>query len=308
MKRLLTAAAALGLGCDPAVRPPRPEAATAPAPAALRPLELASALKSARDPAALDRSAAVLRAHLTHPDWTVREEATRALERLGPAAVRYLARLFGDPDPELSWRTRRALERIGWPDEGTLEQAGQEGPGAARLLASVLRERMIQKASPAIQALGRIGGSSARQAVEPLARDLEPHVRYHAARALGRIGDPLAVPVLDELKLDADQGVRFAAAGALLRLGKREAYEGCAALQKALQGREAAQIGLYNLACLAALAGRNEEACGHMARACQQGFRDARGAAADPDLYDLRDDPTWQRLLMVMSRSHAWGD
>ena len=91
-----------------------------------------------------------------------------------------------------------------------------------------------------------------------------------------------------------------------MRLGRSEAYEACTAAQKSLQGREAAQIGLYNLACLAALAGRNEEACGYMARAYEQGFRDARGAAADPDLYDLKDDPTWQRLLQALSRPHGW--
>lgn len=306
MKRLLPALAILCAGCG---APPAPRAPAAPTrKEAVQPLELASALRSPGDPGALEAAAAALRGHLVHPDWEVRERATAALERLGTPAVRYLARLHGDPDPEISWRTARILRKIGWPSEEAVSLAAGEGPASASLLASVLRERMIGKAAPAILALGAVGGSPARQAVEPLAQDPLPHVRYHAARALGRIGDPGAAPVLDRLKQDADQGVRFAAAAALLRLGRAEAYEALAASQKALEDRGAGQVGFYNLACLAALAGRHEEACGQMAKACQQGFRDARGAEADPDLYDLREDPTWQRLLQVMSRGRAWGE
>ena len=167
-----------------------------------------------------------------HPDWEVREQATTALERLGPPAVRYLSRLCSDPDPEISWRTKRVLGKIGWPDEEMIALAALEGQASSPILAGVLKERMIEKAAPAIQALGRLGGTAARQAVEALAQDPEPHVRYHAARALGRIGDPEAIPVLDCLKQDADQGVRFAAAAALLRLGRPEAYEAIAAAQK----------------------------------------------------------------------------
>ncbi len=279
--------------------PTRGAARTAEVPA---PLDLSCARRRPLDPVALRAAAAGLRNHLAHPDWPVREAATAALEGLGRDGVHLLALLYPDADAEVSWRVRKALHRLGWPDERLIRMAAGGGAPAAPLIASVLREEAIERAGPAIRALGEIGGAPARTAAEAVAQDPDPGARYHAARALGLIGDREAVRALDRLKQDTDQGVRYAAAGALMRLGRAEAFEATAASLQAEAGAGGA-IYLYNLACLQALAGRAEEACGWMAKAFEAGFRDVRAAAMDPDLYDLRGLPAWQALLRRMEGS-----
>lgn len=53
----------------------------------------------------------------------------------------------------------------------------------------------------------------------------------------------------------------------------------------------------YNLACIRAIQGRNDEAIEELTRAVAVGFNDVRWAARDGDLEPLRDDPRFQRLL-----------
>jgi HEAT repeat protein len=268
----------------------------------LAPLDLSCVLWQPSDPVALRDAAESLRNHLAHPDWQVREAATAALESLGPDSIHFLALLYPDTDAEVSWRVRKTLRRLGWPDERLVRMAAVSGTPAAPLIASVLREETIERAGPAIRALGEIGGAPAREAAEVVAQDPEPRARYHAARALGLIGDREGVPALDRLKQDTDQGVRYAAAGALMRLGHKEGFE---ATSTALQAQAVAggAVHLYNLACLQALAGRTEAACAWMTKAFEAGFRDVRSAAMDPDLYDLRGLPSWQALLRRMERA-----
>lgn len=268
---------------------------------ALVPLDLSRALRRPGDPVAMRAAAQGLRNHLAHPDWQVREAATAALESLGPDSIHFLALLYPDADAEVSWRVRKALRQLGWPDERLVRMAAVSGAPAATLIASVLREEAIERAGPAIRALGDVGGAPAREAAEAVAQDPEPRARYHAARALGLIGDREGIPALDRLKQDSDQGVRYAAAGALMRLGHAEALEATsAALQAQAQAGAGGAVHLYNLACLQALAGRMEAACAWMAKAFAAGFRDVRSAATDPDLYDLRGLPSWQALLRRM--------
>ena len=281
--------------------PPGSPVPAAPSPAeAPAPLDLACALGQPPDPVALRAAAAGLRSHLAHPDWQVREAATALLEGLGPDGIHFLALLHPDTDAEVAWRVRRALKRLGWPDERLVRMAAQGGATAAPLIASVLREEPIERAGPAIRALGSIAAAPAREAAEAVALDPEPRARYHAARALGLIGDRKAIRTLDRLELDADQGVRYAAAGALMRLGRSEAFEATSASLQA-QAAGGGAIYFYNLACLQALAGRTEAACEWMAKAFDAGFRDIHSTATDPDLYDLRELPSWQALLRRMA-------
>lgn len=53
----------------------------------------------------------------------------------------------------------------------------------------------------------------------------------------------------------------------------------------------------YNLACIRAIQGRNDEAIDELTKAVASGFNDVRWAARDGDLKSLRDDPRFQRLL-----------
>ncbi len=63
-------------------------------------------------------------------------------------------------------------------------------------------------------------------------------------------------------------------------------------------GAEAADP-MYNLACLAALQGRPEEALDWLRRAIEQGFDDRALLAADPDLDSLRNLPGWEAVVRL---------
>ncbi len=270
----------------------------------LLPLDLAAPFRRGLDRELLASSARLLRLHWGHADYRVREEASIALEALGPHAVQYAALLFSDEHPEVVWRVHRALARAGWPSQELLDLAAEGGPSAAPLLAQVLKERTMERAGPAIAALARLGPPSGevRGALEALLSEPEALTRYHAARALGVLGDPAAAAALERLGQDEDQGVRFAAAGALKRLGKPEAHAILMKTQElnAQRGGNAASVGFYNQACLAALSGDTQEALERLAAACAAGFHDPAAAVGDPDLYDLRELPGWQALMRNM--------
>lgn len=53
----------------------------------------------------------------------------------------------------------------------------------------------------------------------------------------------------------------------------------------------------YNLACIRAIQGRNDDAIDELTKAVHSGFNDVRWAARDGDLKPLRDDPRFKRLL-----------
>jgi tetratricopeptide (TPR) repeat protein len=56
----------------------------------------------------------------------------------------------------------------------------------------------------------------------------------------------------------------------------------------------------YNLACIRAIQGRNDEAIAELEAAVRAGFNDVRWAARDGDLKPLRDDLRFQRILAGM--------
>ncbi|GEM_PF-6508685 len=288
-------------GCGGSGIPEIPTAAVQK-PELLLPLNLAAPLRHGVDREGLAVSAALLRRHLIHPEPHVREAASAALEALGPQGVHYVGLLlFQNPHPEVDWRGRRALSRIGWPAAELVDLAAEGGPAAAPLLAEVLKERTIERAGPAIAALGRLesGKGEARRVLEALLSEPDARTRYHVARALGVLGDRQAVEALEHLGQDEDQGVRFAAAGALKRLGQSEAYDILLKIleDRARLGGAAAETGLYNIACLSALAGDTRKALEDLGAACAAGFHDPAAAAGDPDLYDLRELPQWQALM-----------
>jgi serine/threonine protein kinase/Tfp pilus assembly protein PilF len=56
----------------------------------------------------------------------------------------------------------------------------------------------------------------------------------------------------------------------------------------------------YNLACLAAGAGRRDEAFDHLHRAIEAGYKDAQLIRTDDDLKSLRNDPRFDKLVAIL--------
>src|SRR5262245_32973467 len=72
--------------------------------------------------AKLDRIAALIR-QLGHQSFAVREEATRQLLSIGPAAAPKLRQAANDSDPEVRRRVQRCLQQIARTPDGSLAGA-----------------------------------------------------------------------------------------------------------------------------------------------------------------------------------------
>jgi len=100
----------------------------------------------------------------------------------------------------------------------------------------------------------------------------------------------------------AERGYALRASQALQQRRYREA---AAAFKALLATYDTAPTPWYNYACCLARLGRKQEALAALKKASGAGFRDARHAAADPDLASLRGDPAFRKLLDSMGGGGA---
>ncbi|MBE3097665.1 MAG: MFS transporter [Planctomycetes bacterium] len=201
-------------------------------------------------------------ARLSDPDPEVREEAARALGRIGESdaeAVDALMKRLRDPQSTIRPDAAAALGQIGDPRaipallEGLACPLPEVQDACARALAAfekppratktVRRLRSVEDASDgltvgdlivrlddpvamvreeAARALGRIGSHEAVDALVHRLRDPDSTIRPEAALALGDIGNPRAVPALAECLNDGSLEVQDACARALGDIGGRQ--------------------------------------------------------------------------------------
>lgn len=156
-----------------------------------QPIELrAQAARVLEDAGEAALAAAVLFyvAHLDDPDTWGRPFALQRMAALGPRALPALESAL-EPDQAFSVRL------------GALHAAAMiVGSALVPLLLAVASqdpdERLGQAAS---EALGRVGGPAARDALETLLGHPSANVRYGAVSGLARLGDPAAGPSLAAL-------------------------------------------------------------------------------------------------------------
>jgi HEAT repeat protein len=138
-----------------------------------------------------------------------RNGALAALERQGPYAVPYLAKLLGSADGELVMFALQILARIG------------DGSATAGIL-PLLRHADPNVAQAAVEALGRLRAAAAVPALLELLRG-NLWLQLAAVTALGEIGDPAAVAPL--LNLVPDSLVAEQAVRSLQRIAAPESLE-----------------------------------------------------------------------------------
>jgi len=154
-------------------------------------------------------------AQLKSPDRGVREQATRALLKIGPPAVPGLVALLeGSKDTQVRLAVLHAFERL-----------GPNAKGAVPALIVVLKTGDADERGDAVEALSRIG-PGARAAIPALLealKDQDQSVRAGSAAALGDIGGAAGrvTPALMQALTDKSDSVRSAAAASLGQLGPR---------------------------------------------------------------------------------------
>lgn len=177
-----------------------------------------------------------------HPDWRVRESASKALASLNtPAANNALAGLVKkggsrsgrlaeaairgaanrDLDPEMLAAIIR--QRHGSLDSKTAQAIARMGAAAAGPLARLLEDASPRVRCTAAELLGRIRDESCTENLVEALDDSDSAVREKAARALGAVGDARAVGALGEALEDEDLAVGEAAAEALGAIGSDRA-------------------------------------------------------------------------------------
>ena len=140
-------------------------------------------------------------------DPNMRSVAAEALGKLGCLAAR----------PAL---TRTLLPSIRWRAAGAMVVAISLGMQRHYLtLESIFTLENQEAQTAAAIALGRLGDSAARPALERALRDASIEVRVAAAIALGHLGDPLARPALERALQYEKTNVGKAAVMALGQLG-----------------------------------------------------------------------------------------
>lgn len=200
---------------------------------------------------------------MENEDSEVQNDISKALGKIGKAAVEPLIPLLKDDSVEIRRRTiesltitadRRAIQPIiaALQDESDyIREEAVHSLGILKDQSSVpFLIRILKDEQPRVrrEAADALGLLRAQQAVKPLIKlltDRDWYVRYNAAGALGRIGDVTAGPALIEVfNKDSYQEVRYGAADALGNLKYAPAFELlAAALQQDKRWRVAWALG-----------------------------------------------------------------
>jgi len=168
-------------------------------------------------------------ARLRDPQSTVRPDAATALGQIGdPRAVPALVESLSCPLPEVQDACARALAAFEKPrpPAKTVRRLRSIEDASDGLTVGDLIVRLDDADAPvreeAARALGRIGSAEAVDALVHRLRDPVSTIRSDAALALGDIGDPRAIPALTECLNDGSPEVQDACARALGDIGGRQ--------------------------------------------------------------------------------------
>jgi HEAT repeat protein len=176
---------------------------------------------------------------LGHDEFKVRQEASTALLRMGPAIVPHLRRALDDPDEEVRERLRAALAAL---EPGTRPGVSaavvrlvrtRPPAGAVAVLLAYLPEAEDETVEDeTVMALAVLGVSDGKvaAAVADALKDADPVLRSAAAVILGRSGTAEQRAAVQALLADPNPLVRFRAAQGLLAARERAALPALAAL------------------------------------------------------------------------------
>ncbi|HUU09238.1 MAG TPA: MFS transporter [Phycisphaerae bacterium] len=179
-----------------------------------------------------DDAVDVLIAHLADPDSTIRPAAAQALGRIGdPKAIPALKEGLRDPLPEVRQACEAALASFGKPRRAEralhdLRTAEDDADTAdvATIIAR-LDDADGEVREEAARALGRIGATDGVSALVRRLHDPTSTIRPVIARSLGQIGDARAVPALTEALSGGSDELQDAAAHALGAIGNTAARQ-----------------------------------------------------------------------------------
>jgi HEAT repeat protein len=179
---------------------------------------------------------------LRDPASTIRPEAAWALGRIGDArAVPVLIEGLSCPASEVQGACARALDAIRKPQPRP-RRTGRHlrdllAPADLSVAALIVRldDPDADLRAEAARALGRLGSHEAVGALVRHLRDPASTIRSEAAQALGQIGDPRAAPALIECLTCPSEEVQDASARALGDIGGRQSIRH---LLRLLEGRQ----------------------------------------------------------------------
>jgi tetratricopeptide (TPR) repeat protein len=251
---------------------------------------------------------------LKDSDSTVRQEAKKALARIGPAAIKYIAEAMKDaPESEKKQFESTVAALIQGILQGLLCKDNSCGSYPGQL------DSVVKMGSIAIPALKSIIAES----------EVYP-IKYLSVTALGELGDKTVIPFLEEIY--KNDGVRDEAAVALLKLGKdscvkemikeynRESlnapnnagpHYNLAHLYQRIgkpdeseaEYKEAIRLDpknwniYYNFACLLATRNKKEEAIEMFKKAIDNGYNSLEWIERDKELDNIRNEEKFKSII-----------
>ncbi len=241
---------------------------------------------------------------LDHPQWKVRDRATKALIRMGRGAVPALRRVIVRGSPEARWRAKEALFRI-FPEQSffdalALVDQDKLDLAVARIkpLLAILPSKTRPNPAWTLQIIEQVRG---------LAPDDQPSltraIAYHNLQCLLREAGISSGRIREQarrLYRPLISGNRRAArllAVLDMEAGDRKAAEKHWKLGKPTKQEQSSFWTLYDIACYKAVQGKRTQALDALARAIFKNPGARREARISSDFHMLQGLPEFDQLI-----------
>jgi tetratricopeptide (TPR) repeat protein len=248
-------------------------------------------------------------------DTTVREEARKALARIGPAAMKYIAEAMKDaPESErkqfestVVTLIQKILQGLICKDgssgsyPGQLDAVVKIGTAAVPALKSIITESEAGLLKHlAIAALGEIGDKSVVPFLEEVYKN-DANLRDEAAVVLFQLGkDSCAKDRIKEynqqlLNSPDDARPHYGLAHLYYKLGKLDESE--AEYKETIRLNPSNHIHYYNFACLLATRNKKEEAIEMLKKAIESGYNSLEWIERDKELDNIRNEEKFKSII-----------
>jgi tetratricopeptide (TPR) repeat protein len=252
---------------------------------------------------------------LKDSDSSVRQEAKKALARIGPAAIKYIADAMKDaPEAErkqfesaVAMLVQKILQGLICKDgssgsyPGQLDAVVKIGTAAVPALKSIISESQERRIILlAITALGEIGDKSVVPFLEEIYKN-DSDLHDEAAAALLQLGKESYIKEMiveyNQQMLNAPNDARphHGLAHVYQKLGKLDEAE--AEYKEAVRLDPANYIHHYNFACFLATRNKKEEAIEMFKKAIDSGYNSLEWIERDKDLDNIRNEEKFKSII-----------
>jgi HEAT repeat protein len=269
-----------------------------------------------------DEAVKALIAMIDDKDVSVRDEARKALARIGPPAYKQIAKaLEGKPKEERKWfdglirdMVENSLANLVGPDgefgdyPGQFDGIRKMGKPAVEALVEIARQtdgNLVHRYL-AVTALGRLGDKSAAPVLKKIFEtqdrlpEEERNVWDDAAISLALLGDDSGLKKVVkhyELRMVTEEDKDYYASALGLVYHKLEDWKKAEEWYKRAIEANPKSDAYFNYSCLLSVRGRTKEALAALSKAIENGYTRQNWIMRDGELENVRKTPEFKELM-----------